>query len=102
MYFGADRQTFFFFFRAYASAPGCGGYAVLMFTDIQSSTKLWEAHEESMKVALDIHNETIRNLLFNFGGYEVKTQGRLLALRFDLIIPPPRTQTHTRKHTHHT
>eukprot|EP00906_Rhabdomonas_costata_P016879 RCo024248 len=69
--------------RAYNAAPGGSGYAVLMFTDIQSSTKLWENHEDAMKVALEMHNEAIRGLISEFNGYEVKTQGDSFMVSFD-------------------
>ena len=45
----------------------------LVFTDIQNSTKLWEAAPEGMKQALILHNSLLRLLIEKHGGYEVKT-----------------------------
>jgi class 3 adenylate cyclase len=47
----------------------------LLFTDIESSTKLWSTCPASMAVALDAHHQVIRQCLRAHGGYEVKTVG---------------------------
>jgi class 3 adenylate cyclase len=47
----------------------------LMFTDIQSSTRLWSVAPASMAAALDAHHQLIRKCLVRHGGYEVKTVG---------------------------
>ena len=42
---------------------------------IQGSSSLWDQYPAEMSVALDTHNEVIREELVRFGGYEVKTIG---------------------------
>jgi len=56
------------------SAPT--GEVPIMFTDIQSSTSLWEKYPEAMAVALEQHNRIIRARLTEHGGYEIKTTPR--------------------------
>jgi len=51
------------------------GRVVLVFTDIQGSTNLWERSISDMTKALEVHNEIIRQTLKEVGGYEVKTEG---------------------------
>ena len=46
-----------------------------MFTDIEGSTKLWEAVGNSFKPLLDLHSALIRECLFSHQGYECKTEG---------------------------
>jgi class 3 adenylate cyclase len=49
---------------------------LLIFTDIEESTKLWEKVPTAiMNQALDLHNEVIRKAIQDYSGYEVKTQG---------------------------
>eukprot|EP00667_Euglena_gracilis_P000499 EG_transcript_500 len=47
----------------------------IMFTDIQSSTKLWTEMPEEMSMALEVHHTVIRKLIRRFKCYEVKTIG---------------------------
>eukprot|EP01062_Namystynia_karyoxenos_P072322 TRINITY_DN6839_c0_g5_i1.p1 TRINITY_DN6839_c0_g5~~TRINITY_DN6839_c0_g5_i1.p1 ORF type:complete len:889 (+),score=254.29 TRINITY_DN6839_c0_g5_i1:81-2669(+) len=54
----------------------------LCFTDIQSSTALWEAYPQDMYDALQIHNGVIRRLAAACGGYECKTIGDAFMLCF--------------------
>ncbi|HYI02685.1 ATP-binding protein [Hyalangium sp.] len=51
------------------------GTVAVVFTDVQSSTQLWEQCGEAMQVALDEHNRVLRTRLSTTSGYEVKTQG---------------------------
>eukprot|EP00760_Papus_ankaliazontas_P025792 PhM_4_TR2879/c0_g2_i1/m.888 len=46
-----------------------------LLTDIQSSTKLWEAFPESMPAAVETHHRVIRHLIAEYNAYEVKTVG---------------------------
>lgn len=48
---------------------------VIIFTDIVNSTKLWAADHIKMREVSRIHNEAVRQLLRELGGYEVKTEG---------------------------
>eukprot|EP00756_Hemistasia_phaeocysticola_P047893 Hpha_TRINITY_DN22350_c0_g1::TRINITY_DN22350_c0_g1_i1::g.177695::m.177695 len=54
----------------------------MVFTDIQSSSRLWEACPQSMHEALRTHNETLRNVAAVNHGYEVKIIGDALMLAF--------------------
>lgn len=51
------------------------GEVVLMFTDIQDSTKLWGTCPASMSLSLDHHHRIIRECIADYKGYEVKTVG---------------------------
>ncbi|KAL0491949.1 adenylate cyclase [Acrasis kona] len=56
------------------NAPKSGRMAVA-FTDVQSSTSLWQQFPNEMGRALKKHNLILRKLISKFNGYEVKTQG---------------------------
>eukprot|EP00759_Apiculatamorpha_spiralis_P017280 PhF_6_TR23316/c0_g1_i3/m.32952 len=57
-------------------APKCNGDPyTIMFTDIESSTKLWNKYPKEMKKAVEMHHSTIRWVLWWHRGYEVKTIG---------------------------
>eukprot|EP01062_Namystynia_karyoxenos_P029467 TRINITY_DN2212_c4_g1_i1.p1 TRINITY_DN2212_c4_g1~~TRINITY_DN2212_c4_g1_i1.p1 ORF type:complete len:964 (+),score=166.12 TRINITY_DN2212_c4_g1_i1:111-3002(+) len=65
--------------------PGtCGtkSHITLVFTDIESSTALWDAYPQGMYDALDIHNRFMRRTTAATGGYEVKTIGDAFMLAF--------------------
>jgi class 3 adenylate cyclase len=57
----------------------------LVFTDVQSSTKLWEKYPQEMETALDMHNSTLRALITEHNGYEVKTEGDAFMVAFGSI-----------------
>jgi predicted ATPase/class 3 adenylate cyclase len=59
---------------------------VLVFTDVQSSTLLWEQCGEVMSVALDVHNQVLRARLSATSGYEVKTQGDSFMVAFASVV----------------
>eukprot|EP01060_Flectonema_neradi_P000809 TRINITY_DN1049_c0_g1_i11.p1 TRINITY_DN1049_c0_g1~~TRINITY_DN1049_c0_g1_i11.p1 ORF type:complete len:759 (+),score=131.43 TRINITY_DN1049_c0_g1_i11:81-2357(+) len=59
------------------------GEAAVLFTDLKSSTAIWEASPEAMKKALKIHNTIIRTCISDFGGYEVKTIGDSFMVAFE-------------------
>eukprot|EP00756_Hemistasia_phaeocysticola_P019706 Hpha_TRINITY_DN15679_c0_g1::TRINITY_DN15679_c0_g1_i1::g.97360::m.97360 len=64
-------------------SPGEGtGDVAMLFTDIQSSTDLWEAYPEEMHEALKMHNTTLREVAKEHQGYEVKIIGDALMLAF--------------------
>ncbi|EFC41354.1 predicted protein [Naegleria gruberi] len=56
------------------NAPKSGNITCA-FTDVQSSTKLWQNNEKAMRNALEIHDKIMRKNLELFRGYEVKTNG---------------------------
>ncbi|KNC77768.1 hypothetical protein, variant [Sphaeroforma arctica JP610] len=69
--------------RSNAEVPPPHGKVTLVFTDIQDSTELWEEEEEAMRDAVRIHNELMRKLLLEHGGYEVKTEGDAFMVAFE-------------------
>eukprot|EP01062_Namystynia_karyoxenos_P014246 TRINITY_DN15124_c0_g1_i2.p1 TRINITY_DN15124_c0_g1~~TRINITY_DN15124_c0_g1_i2.p1 ORF type:complete len:886 (+),score=171.57 TRINITY_DN15124_c0_g1_i2:84-2660(+) len=72
--------------RAARAAPGhdCAAAEVAVcFTDIQSSTELWEAHPQGMYEALNVHNWVMRETYAACNGYEVKTIGDSFMVVFD-------------------
>ncbi|KAJ3126495.1 cysteinyl-tRNA synthetase [Nowakowskiella sp. JEL0407] len=58
------------------------GKLALVFTDIKSSTRLWESHPNAMRQAIKIHNTALRRLLRQSSGYEVKTEGDAFMVSF--------------------
>ncbi|KAI9301031.1 hypothetical protein BJ944DRAFT_252640 [Cunninghamella echinulata] len=57
----------------------------LVFTDIKSSTLLWETLQEDMRSSIKIHDSVMRRTLRNVGGYEVKTEGDAFMVCFQNI-----------------
>lgn len=51
------------------------GDLAMIFTDIKSSTALWEASPVAMRSAIKTHNMVMRRQLRLIGGYEIKTEG---------------------------
>eukprot|EP01012_Entosiphon_sulcatum_P005933 TRINITY_DN12765_c0_g1_i1.p1 TRINITY_DN12765_c0_g1~~TRINITY_DN12765_c0_g1_i1.p1 ORF type:complete len:824 (-),score=120.43 TRINITY_DN12765_c0_g1_i1:216-2687(-) len=51
------------------------GKLTLIFTDIQSSTVLWNRDTKNMRSALRLHHTVLRQSLSVFKAYEVKTEG---------------------------
>lgn len=47
----------------------------VMFTDVQSSTKLWNTNKVAMEKAIHEHHHVIREIVAKYKGYEVKTSG---------------------------
>eukprot|EP00755_Sulcionema_specki_P026714 Sspe_Gene.86303::Locus_56990_Transcript_1_1_Confidence_1.000_Length_1137::g.86303::m.86303 len=64
-------------------APGANGYVTMVFTDVESSTRLWEKNFEAMKESLKIHDAVMRGCIAANGGYEVKTVGDAFMVAFD-------------------
>jgi len=54
----------------------------LVFTDIKSSTWLWDTFPVPMRSAIKIHNTIMRRQLRIVGGYEVKTEGDAFMVAF--------------------
>ncbi|MCJ1413801.1 cysteinyl-tRNA synthetase [Xylographa parallela] len=61
------------------------GELSLIFTDIKSSTKLWESYPVAMRSAIKIHNDVMRRQLRIIGGYEVKTEGDAFMVAFPTV-----------------
>src|SRR5262245_36507620 len=51
------------------------GTVTFLFTDLESSTRLWEEHPEAMKGALARHDQMVRSAVETHGGYVVKARG---------------------------
>ncbi|CAG8449863.1 13101_t:CDS:10 [Dentiscutata heterogama] len=61
------------------------GQVALVFTDIKNSTFLWETIPNAMRSAIKSHNDVMRRLLRNIGGYEVKTEGDAFMVSFPTV-----------------
>ena len=67
--------------------PGEQGESIaVVFTDIRSSTTLWESDPAGMKESLEIHNKLIRKLISTHRGFEVKTIGDSFMITFDNCV----------------
>eukprot|EP01065_Artemidia_motanka_P047178 TRINITY_DN731_c0_g1_i1.p1 TRINITY_DN731_c0_g1~~TRINITY_DN731_c0_g1_i1.p1 ORF type:complete len:1642 (+),score=233.15 TRINITY_DN731_c0_g1_i1:725-4927(+) len=64
------------------TAPAPVGNVTLVFTDIQSSTALWEEACDGMEEALNHHNKVLRKNIKRYEGYEVKTIGDAFMVAF--------------------
>lgn len=63
------------------------GFVAIVFTDVESSTELWEESIHKMRQAILIHNKVIRDILEKISGaYEVKTEGDAFMCSFPSII----------------
>jgi class 3 adenylate cyclase len=51
------------------------GTVTLLFTDVEGSTRLWDAEREAMAAALRRHDEILRDAIEQAGGYVFKTAG---------------------------
>ena len=58
------------------------GTVTLLFTDIEGSTKLWDAHPEAMRVALARHDALVREAIVSANGYVFKTVGDAFCAAF--------------------
>lgn len=58
------------------------GTVTLLFTDVQGSTRLWEAEPSAMAIALRRHDEIMRAAIEAAGGYVFKTVGDAFCAAF--------------------
>ena len=58
------------------------GTVTFLFTDIEGSTKLWEAHPEAMRLALARHDALLRAAIETNGGHVFKTIGDAFCAAF--------------------
>ena len=63
------------------SIPPTGSVS-LVFTDIQSSTLIWDTVPNVMEKVLELHNRLLRDLISEYDGYEVKTEGDAFMVAF--------------------
>jgi adenylate cyclase len=54
----------------------------MVFTDIKSSTLMWETYPVAMRSGIRVHNNIMRRQLRQVGGYEVKTEGDAFMVSF--------------------
>ncbi len=58
------------------------GTVTFLFTDIEGSTQRWEDHADAMAVALNRHDELVREVITGRGGYVFKTVGDAFCAAF--------------------
>ena len=58
------------------------GRVVLVFTDVEGSTQLWDHSPDLMRKVLTAHDAILRSHLVRRGGYEVKTEGDAFMVAF--------------------
>ena len=58
------------------------GTVTLLFTDIEGSTRMWEAHPDATRVALEHHDALVREAIESAGGYVFKTVGDAFCAAF--------------------
>jgi TolB-like protein/class 3 adenylate cyclase/Tfp pilus assembly protein PilF len=58
------------------------GTVTLLFTDIEGSTRLWEAHADAMRAALARHDTLLRHCIGDHDGYIFKTGGDAFCAAF--------------------
>ena len=59
------------------------GLVTLLFTDIEGSTRAWETHPSEMRIALQRHDEILRERIEGVGGYVFKTVGDAFCAAFE-------------------
>src|SRR5258707_14573775 len=62
------------------------GTVTFLFTDIEGSTKRWEAHPEAMHAALARHDVILRGVIESQGGYVFKTIGDAFCAAFHTTL----------------
>jgi class 3 adenylate cyclase len=58
------------------------GTVTLLFTDIEGSTRAWDAHPTEMREALQRHDDLVRDAVARHGGYVFKTVGDAFCVAF--------------------
>ena len=58
------------------------GTVTLLFTDIEGSTQLWEAHAAAMRAALARHDALLKHCIADYEGYVFKTGGDAFCAAF--------------------
>jgi predicted ATPase/class 3 adenylate cyclase len=58
------------------------GTVTLLFTDIEGSTRAWDAHPTEMREALQRHDDLVRDAVVRHGGYVFKTVGDAFCVAF--------------------
>ena len=63
------------------------GTVTLLFTDVEGSTRLWDAERDAMATALRRHDEILRGAIEQAGGYVFKTAGDSFCAAFSAARP---------------
>jgi class 3 adenylate cyclase len=63
------------------------GTVTLLFTDVEGSTRLWDAERDAMAAALRRHDEILRDAIEQVGGYVFKTVGDSFCAAFSAARP---------------
>jgi len=63
------------------------GTVTLLFTDVEGSTRLWDAEREAMSPAMRRHDEILREAIEQAGGYVFKTVGDAFCAAFSAARP---------------
>src|SRR5437773_9525573 len=58
------------------------GTVTFLFTDIEGSTRMWEAHPRAMQAAIARHDALLREAIESEGGYVFKTVGDAFCAAF--------------------
>ncbi len=61
------------------------GTVTLLFTDVEGSTRLWDAERDAMAAALRRHDEIMREAIEQAGGYVFKTVGDSFCAAFSAV-----------------
>ena len=85
--------------RLSPAPPGLeSGVATVVFTDIRSSTAIWECAPEGMRLGLQIHNTIVRDTFSSYNGYEVKTIGDAFMIAFETTCEAMHFALRTHEH----
>eukprot|EP00755_Sulcionema_specki_P025911 Sspe_Gene.84407::Locus_55410_Transcript_1_1_Confidence_1.000_Length_2410::g.84407::m.84407 len=71
---------------SHSRMPPCGDGVAVAFTDIQSSTAIWDSYPSAMRRAMTVHDEVVRGVIVQHNGYEVKTIGDAFMVAFDSTV----------------
>ena len=66
--------------------PAPSGVVTFLFTDIEGSTRRWEADAEAMRAALAAHDSSIRETVAAHGGWLFKHTGDGVCAAFAIFI----------------
>jgi class 3 adenylate cyclase len=65
------------------NAPAPSGVVTFLFTDIEGSTRRWEADAEAMRAALETHNQVLRDAVKSHDGHVFNYTGDgMCSIRF--------------------